>query len=260
VALTVLAAVLFGALIALDPRFGGRRAALVFIIAAALSGWIAGRIWMAFAPEDWLFDSVWVELSAACCVFALRFGGEDGGPWSATARSDEPAPDADALYEAYALRLFQAVAFGAASAVNAWAFLLAFLALMVAGRAIEAWLVRLLRVEGQRARASEAALAANRPDWAQNETDRAGAPSWLETAPRSFIAALNAASEAAAPDQASAPGSSSPAPRQIRVVHNAAKPLDARSAASTRPIARANGTAGPHKIPTEARDPARGRR
>jgi len=244
VALTLFAAVLFGMLAGLDARFEGRRLAPAFCIAAAAAGWLTGLLWSAFAPEDWSFSSPWVELSAACCVFALAFGGDERADFDNFSAQE-------GRRDAYWLRSFQALAFGIAIAVGAWAYCLAFLAFMLAGHALEAWLTCLLRIDGagEAAAPQSARVPAGQAD--------AGAPEWLETAPRSFIAALNAAYRH---ELAETPGSSFRAPRHIRVAHNAAKPLDARSAASTRSIARGNGTAGPRKIPTEARDRAPGRR
>ena len=79
-ALNMLAAVLFGALVGLDRRLSGHQRALTFAIAAALAGLAFGRLWAAFAPADWYVNSIWVEISAACCVFALGFGVDDRVP------------------------------------------------------------------------------------------------------------------------------------------------------------------------------------
>ncbi len=137
-ALSIFAAVLFGALVGLDRRLAGHKAASAFTIAAGLSGWAVGLAWTAYAPPDWSFDSIWVELSAACCVFALGFGGEDGADF-----------DADESRDALLLRLFQSGAFGIASAVGAFGYSLAFLSFMVAGHLLEWALTRLLRLDGR---------------------------------------------------------------------------------------------------------------
>jgi hypothetical protein len=247
VALNMLAAVLFGALVGLDRRLSGHQRALTFAIAFALAGLALGRLWAAFAPADWSVDSIWVEISGACCVFALGFGVDDRVPWEDLESSG--SLDEDDSRDLYRLRLFQAAAFGFANSVNAWAYALAFLMFMAAGHLLEWALTRALKLGGD-----------EKPHVTGQEIAGASAATtaeWLDDAPHSFIAALNAVYR---DELAPRPGSSSPAPRQIRVVHNSAKPLDARSAANTRSIAPANGKAARHKIPTEARDPARGRR
>ena len=126
VALSIFAAVLFGALVGLDRRLAGHKAASAFTIAVGLSGWVIGLAWTAYAPPDWSLDSIWVELSAACCVFALGFGGEDSADF-----------DADEARDALLLRLFQSGAFGIASAVGAFGYSLAFLSFMAAGHLLE---------------------------------------------------------------------------------------------------------------------------
>jgi hypothetical protein len=251
VALNMLAAVLFGALVGLDRRLSGRQRALTFAIAAALAGLAFGRFWASFAPADWYVDSIWVEISAACCVFALGFGVDDRAPWE-DLESAGGALDEDDSRDLYRLRLFQAAAFGFANSVNAWAYALAFLVFMAAGHLLEWALSRALKLDGD-----EKVLPSRRDQQEIAGASAAATAEWIEDAPRSFIAALNAAYR---DELAPRPGSSSQAPRQIRVVHNSAKPLDARSAANTRSIAPASGKAARHKSPTEARDPARGRR
>jgi hypothetical protein len=252
VALNMLAAVLFGALVGLDRRFSGHQRALTFAIAAALAGLAFGRLWAAFAPADWYVDSIWVEISAACCIFALGFGVDDRVPWENADSLAAGALDEDDSRDLYRLRLFQAAAFGFANSINAWVYALSFLMFMAAAHLLEWALTRALELGGD-----EKTLPSRRDQPEMAAARAAAPPEWLEDAPRSFIAALNAAYR---DELAPAQGSSSPAPRQIRVVRNSAKPLDARSAANTRSIAPANGKAARHKTPTEARDPARGRR
>lgn len=250
VALSIFAAVLFGALAGLDRRLAGHKAASAFTIAVGLSGWVIGLLWTAYAPPDWSFDSIWVELSAACCVFALGFGGEDGA-------DSDPDETRDALF----LRLFQSAAFGIASAVGAFGYSLAFLSFMVAGHLLEWALTRLLRLDSRsgngRAHSAHEHSAQQHSVYVHSARDIGAARNWLDDAPPTFIAALNAAfADEAAPRT----GSSSPEHRQIKVVHNSAKPSDARYAANTQSIARGHGTVAQRKIPTEARDPAPGRR
>lgn len=240
-ALNLLVALLFGLLIGLDCRIVGRRGDLVFNIGAALGGFTLGFIWSHLPTRDWSFDSAWVEISAACCAFALNFAvpGEEPEPGEAA--------DDDSADHVYFSRLSQSAALGLASFFCAWIFMVAFLALMTAGYVWRAAFPRraLAGDEDSSLAASTAAPGRARVEW------RAGEP------PRSFIAALNADYVR---ESALRAGSTSPESRQIRAVRNAAKPLDARSAANTRSTARANGTRGQRKIPIEARDPGLGRR
>jgi hypothetical protein len=240
VALKLLAAVLFGVLVGLDRSSGARKRALLLSLAAALSGFLLGLAWVGFAPEDWALNSIWVELSAACCVYALGFGGDEPSLW-----------DEEDRRAAFALGLAQSVAFAFANAVGAWAYALGYLLLVAGGHLLDYWISCALEPdESLEPRSAGAATLFDR-------VAKPARPDWLDEAPRSFIAALNAACRA---EPAPIPDSSSPAHRQIRVVHNVAKPLDARSAANTRPIGRAHGKEGRHKSPKEARDPAHGRR
>jgi hypothetical protein len=246
-ALNLLVALFLGVLVGLDRHFAGRRGVFAFKVVAALFGFTLGLIWNRFAPVDWSFDSVWVEISAASCAIAWGLGGEDA--------DGTPDDENDGLADV--LGMGQAATLGLASCFGAWTYAFVFVMLKVVGYF---WRAALdggsLGTED-----AESSSCADELDSDMSESapgPRASRLQWLAgEPPQSFIAALNAPYER---EPAPRPSAMSPEPRQIRVVRNSAKPLDARSAANMRSIARANGTTGRHRIRTEARDPELGRR
>ena len=232
-------ALLFGALMSFRRPLAGRARALAPDLVAAAAGFAAALVLGRFAPaasapESWAIDTRWIEISAALCVFALGLSGGPLSPWEELL-PEEAAPEAE---DSRFAELFQSFALGAAAFCAAWAFAAAFLMLKAAGNLV---------------------LAAQE----KTETSPKRDPrlDWLAGGemPSSFIAALNAG-QAQHPDRGSGSRSMSPALRQIRAVHNGAKPLDARSSANRRSTAPGHDRAEPRKSLTAARDRAPGRR
>jgi len=247
-ALNLLAALLCGALTGAERPQMARCGILAFKVAAALIGFFLGLAWSRLVPHNWSPDSVWVEISAAFCASAMGLGLDGQSPSDESEGGKKArAPDENKPRLLFPLAL-QAGALGLASYFGAWTYVLVFASLTATG---EIWRTA---VDGA---------------WSEDETESSSGPPTAAQSggdpfdhlaverPKNFIAALNAAYQRELLPQ---PDSRFPEPRQIRVVHSVARPPDARSAASTRSVARASGTAAQRKIQTEARDPALGRR
>jgi hypothetical protein len=282
VALNLIAAVLLGALVGLDRRIAGKDGPLPLNVMTSLFGFAAGSFLAGADLGGLSFDSSWGEALAAISLFALGIGarGDRSKPDEPVISIEpsggeaiwRPAPDRrgdEDSSEMDAFHLVQALALGVACSFAAWTYVFCFILLMVVGYV---WRTALtgapsvaLQQKPQPLRRSEPALPKilSQDLVAQQALARSARVSLVEwfdgQPPPSFVAALTEASreqETIPPRAATTP----PEHRQTEAVHIAPKPLDARSAANTRPIRRGGGTVVQYKSRTEARGPAPGRR
>lgn len=237
-AVKIIAAILFGALVGLDRHIAGKPVALAQNILVSLFGLFVGDVWLALYSRSGGGLEVVGEVLAGFGLFALIFrelidaqatdAVEDKPEWEvAVARVLNPAP---------------AFALGVACAFSAWTSALVFLTLKVA---VHAW--RMARTPGS---SKENAEAPPRPgaraDTAATRRASNGAGvEWLGgDPPPTFAEALRAAE--AEPIRRTA--RRFPEHRQTAAAHNAAGFLDARSAATPRPIGHGSEKAEQHKI------------
>ena len=267
VALNLIAAVLLGALVGLDRRIAGKDGPLPLNVMTALFGFAAGSFLAGADMGGLVLDSSWGEALAAISLFAFGVGarGDRGKPdesvisidslgaeavWRPVSdlRRDEESSEMDAFH------LVQALALGVACSFAAWTYVFCFILLMVVGHVWRTALTGAPRVAlQQRPRSQESQQALAR-------SARVSLVDWFDgQPPPAFVAALTEASrepETIQPRAATTP----PEHRQTAAGHSAPKPLDARSAANTRPIRRGGGTVVQYRSRTEARGPGPGRR
>lgn len=281
-ALNLIAAVLLGALVGLDRRIAGKDGPLPLNVMTSLFGFAAGSFLVGADLGGLDFDSSWGEALAAISLFALGIGARgDRG------KQDEPvisieASGGEAVWrpvsdqrrdddssEMDAFHLVQALALGVACSFAAWTYVFCFILLMVVGYV---WRTALtgapnvaLQQRPQTLRRSEPTFPdilsqdlVTQQDLARSA--RVSLVDWFDgQPPPAFVAALTEASREPETNQPRA-ATTLPEHRQTAAVHSAPKPLDARSAANTRPIRRGGGIVVQYKSRTEARGPGPGRR
>ena len=254
-ALEILAAMLFGALIGLDRRILGRGGGLAENIGAALIGLALGYVYLMAAGDSEGFGLSWLEPVAAIGLFGLGFVGEGARE---SADPERALDDGDGAVA----HLLQAFGLGVACSLGAWTYALVFVILMVVAYV---WRTSLYGdvVAQEKAEQAAATFKAPRPRLVEAPVVASLAAvqeigpkkvelEWFGSSPPPHFAEalLRAARE---PDFMPARGTNSRGLPRTKVAHNAARPLDARSAANPQPIVRGRETAEPQKSRIEER-------
>ncbi len=238
-AFKIIAAVVFGALIGLDRHIAGKPVAPMQNILVSLFGLFVGGVWRAFYSHSGSGIEFAGEVLAGFGLFALVFrelidaqatdATTEKPEWEfAVVRFLDPAP---------------AFALGVACAFSAWTSALVFLALKVA---VHAW--RMARPAIFSWRNSHAAPP--RPGASADATNsrralNAAGVEWLAGDPPPAFAEVLRSAEA---EPIRRTAKNFPEHRQTTAAHNAAGFLDARSAATPRPIGRGNERVEQYKI------------
>jgi hypothetical protein len=249
-AFKIIAAIVFGMLIGLDRHIADRPMALAKNIAISGFGLYFGSVCQGFVMSAGGEMAFAGEGLAGFGLFALIYhelgdGARDAAPdmplWRAMARLNDTAP---------------AFALGIASAFSAWTIALAFLSAKVA---FNCWrLARGPQLSGRRRAPVPPGpgVDGDFESFIEPNPPRGGGVEWLAgRPPASFAAALRGAVGDAIPAYARM----FPEHRQKEAAHSAARMLDARSAATSRPIEPGGEKAEHSRSRTKARDPARGR-